>query len=129
MFFKAVLKLGFIFADKKRELIKERLVRERPHPFDLDQPLISLMRILDVQEPYFPDASLAEKRHVDRRLKRAKRLIRADIGGRLLSANMLLACLKRQYERPSAIFIRGHTRDPSRDLSKQRVFHGKKSKM
>ena len=73
----------------------------------------------DVAQPVRPDG-----REVDRRGQREQRLIGADVGGRLLPPDVLLARAHRHHERPLPVEVLGHAHEPARDLADQGVGAG-----
>ncbi len=65
-----------------------------------------------------------ERGQVDRRRQGAERLVGADVAGRLLAADVLLARPQRHHERPSAIEVGRLADQPAGDLSDQRLGRG-----
>ena len=64
-----------------------------------------------------PKPLLAEQGHVDREGQRAQPRVGADVAGRLLAADVLLAGRERQHEAALAVGVDGLARDPARHLA------------
>src|SRR6185437_12643242 len=72
---------------------------------------------------------LAQQRRVDREGERAQPRIRADIAGRLLAADVLLASRQRQYPAAAAFGVGGLADQPARHLPHMLLTRGEKADM
>src|ERR1041384_246644 len=70
--------------------------------------------MIDLREP--PEPRLAEQAEVDAERERAQARIRADVRGRLLTADVLLARRKGEHEAALAFRIDGLANQPARHL-------------
>ena len=100
---------------RKRELVEEAAIDEL-HAGDRGEPLGGLHRRRMVEPGQPGQPRLAEQRQVDREGQRAEPGIGADVAGRLLAADVLLA--RRQGQHPAAppIGIDGLADEPPRHL-------------
>ncbi|MPN33210.1 hypothetical protein SDC9_180694 [bioreactor metagenome] len=66
---------------------------------------------------HFPETFFAHCGHVDGGHKGVEALVGADVGGRLVSAYMLLSCLESQYKGSLSIHVVGLAYNPSGHFS------------
>src|SRR5580693_8543723 len=78
------------------------------------------MRQLDVSLSQVAQSGPSHQREIDRRRQRAQRMISADVGGRPLATNMLLARVERQAERAATVAIASLSNEPPRHLAQMR---------
>ena len=90
-----------------RELADHRLLAERLHALDRAQRLARVVRAREQQLPELDDPGAAQPRQVDDGGERVERLRGADVRGRLLAANVLLARLQRQHEPAPPVDVDG----------------------
>src|SRR5204863_7613766 len=84
-----------------RELLDRRRVeggRER-------EPLLGVGGEGEAALPQLPQPLRAEPREVDEPAEGEERLVRRDVGGRLLAADVLLTCLEREDEAAAAVEV------------------------
>ncbi len=100
-----------------RELVEEIALVDDFDAGDRAQPLRRLQRpgMVDARQPAQPVA--AQQRHVDRERQRAQARIGADIAGRLLAPDMLLARRERQHEAALAVRVHRLAAQPSGHLA------------
>ena len=65
-----------------------------------------------------------DRREVDRRRQREQRLVRADVAGRLVTPDVLLARAQGHDEGALAVEVRGHADEPPGDLADERIGRG-----
>ena len=97
------------------ELVEERLV-EHGHARHLAERIGERDRIgvIDAREP--PQPGFAEQRQMDREGERAEPGIGADVRGRLLAPDVLLARREREHEAALAFGVDGLAGEPARHL-------------
>ena len=101
---------GSVEAD--RELAGDRRVVQQLDPVDRGQALARVGGAADQQLAQLDDPAAAEPGEVDRPGERVQRLRRADVVGRLLAADVLLAGLQREHEAAPAVGVGGLAGDP-----------------
>src|SRR6185437_2876705 len=79
-------------------------------------------RVVELRQPGEP--GFAQQRHVNGEGERAETGIGANVAGRLLSADMLLAGRERQHEAAPSLDVTRLANDPSRHLAHEFLAHG-----
>ena len=100
--------------DANRELTYHGSVREQLHPLDRRQPPSRVGGPPHQQLPELDESPLAKPGEVDDPAQRVQRLRGADVVGRLLAADVLLAGLQGEHEAAPAVDVGGLARDPAR---------------
>src|SRR5690606_6376319 len=103
------------------ELVEERHIEGKFESVELRQPVGEVMRVLVAGAGNLPESFRSEARHVDGRGRRHQALVRADVAGRLLAADMLFARLERQHVSALALRVGGDTGDTARHLANERL--------
>src|SRR6266446_462697 len=104
-----------------REFIEEWRVERAPDAGNLQQFRQRELRFREVLLRHLAQAFLAEKRQVDGGRQRAKRLVRANVRGGFLTANVLLARRQRQHKTAPAVRICRLARKPPGHLAHKLV--------
>src|SRR3989442_11468779 len=95
-----------------RKLPHDRMLVKRLASRDRAEALPGLGRPPGHELAELDNSLPAEPGQVDHSCKRVERLARADVRGRLFPADVLLACLQREYEAAPPIDVSRLTRDP-----------------
>ena len=101
------------------ELARDRRIVQQLHPRDRGEPLARVGGAPDQQLAQLAEALAAEPGEVDRRRQRVQRLRGADVVGRLLAADVLLAGLQGEDEAAAAVDVVGFAGDPPRHPADQ----------
>ena len=96
-----------------RELAHDRLVVDRRDPVEREQPLAGVGGALEHQLGELDDPAPPQPAEVDDPGERVQRLRGADVRGRLLAADVLLAGLQREHEPALAVQVAGLAGDPA----------------
>src|SRR5439155_1001353 len=89
-----------------RKLVEDLALRESELPAgQRREPIGHGVRALEAGLCYLAHAGLTHVGHVDRRGQRTQRVIRADVGGGLLPADVLLARREREHETAPALTV------------------------
>ena len=91
--------------ERDRELAHHRLLVQQSHAVELGQPLACVGGALQHQLGELDDPLAAEPAQVDDPRQRVERLGGADVRGRLLAADVLLARLQREHEAALAVEV------------------------
>src|SRR6478752_8618341 len=88
-----------------------------------------MVRLAEAQLGCFAQALWAHLCEIDRGAKRKQPLVRADVAGGLLAANVLLAGLQREHPAAAAAAIHGLTRDATGHAAYELLFAGHDSQI
>ena len=105
-------------AIEERTFVCDRAARER------GETLRERVRARDARSRGGAEALRAEEREIHGCRDRRERLVRADVAGRLLAADVLLARLERVHEPAGAVRVQGLPRDAAGHLAHQRLAAG-----
>ena len=98
--------------EAQRELAHDRLLVQLLDAVERARALARVVRAREQQLAELDDARAAEPRQVDDAGERVERLRGADVRGRLLAADVLLARLQREHEAAPAVDVDGLAGDP-----------------
>ena len=96
------------------ELADDRRVVQQLDPVDRGEPLPRVGGAPHQQLAQLAEALAAEPGQVDHRAERVQRLRGADVVGRFLATDVLLAGLQREHEAAAPVDVLGFAGDPSR---------------
>ena len=102
-----------------RELARDRRLVQQLDPLDRGQLLARVCGALDQQLAELAEALASEPGEVDHRPQRVQRLGGADVVGRLLAADVLLAGLQGEDEAAAAVDVLGFAGDATRHAADQ----------
>ncbi len=106
---------GWAFRDPHGELVQELALGKRPFPAGQRlEPGGQGVGPLETDLGHLPQAVGAHIGHVDAGRQRAQRMVRTDVGGRLLAADVLLARGQGQVEAAATLFVVGGSDQPAR---------------
>ena len=108
------------------ELVEERVV-EDAYAGNLGKRFSQSDSVGVVQRGEAPQAGLAEQRHVDGEGERAEAGVGADVGGRLVAADVLLAGRQRQHEAAAAFGVDGLAAEAARHLADELLARGEEA--
>ena len=110
-----------------RELAEDRCVEEQLDAVDGCERLAGVGRALEHQLAELDDALPAEPAEVDHAGQRVQRLAGADVAGRLLATDVLLAGLQRQHPAAAAVDVGRLTGDAAGHAADQLLGCGEES--
>ena len=102
---------GDVGVQAQRELAHDRLLVELLDAVDRGQPLARVVGAGEQQLAELDDPAAPEPAQVDDAGERVQRLGGADVRGRLLAADVLLAGLQREHEAAAPVEVGGGARD------------------
>ena len=125
---RASITLGAGLGRLDRELVEE-MRRDHLDAGHLRQRVRERHRVGVVQRGELAQARLAEQRQMRGERQRAQARVRADIAGRLLAADMLLARGERQHEAAPAIAVERLAAKPPRHLAHEFLAGGEQAEI
>ncbi|MNW55435.1 hypothetical protein D3C74_330930 [compost metagenome] len=85
------------------------------------------MALADIQLPNLAHALFAHDRQIYGSAQRQQRLVGADVRSGFLTADMLLAGLKRKHEAALAVAVNSLADNPARHAAHERLGYGKEA--